>query len=244
MLEKKEVYYCETCHNSIPKGKFCPDCGVHNKGEKATFKSLFTNSISEVFSVEKGLIHNFKITFSKPHDIVWSYFNGIRNKYAAPGKFLLYTLFLLGAIYLINPNISALNISVQGESTNALTGSKLFLIFILPILSISSKIVFWKNKGIAIHIISMVYIFLPRFVIVSIVMIIINTAPGHHWSQPLIILILLSNTFWTNTIVQRNNSSILQKISFTVLQFIALLAMIVLIIAGSILIGDFSFSVQ
>jgi hypothetical protein len=113
MLEKKGLYLCDSCQNSLAKGKFCPDCGVHNLGKQATFKTIFTNSFSEVLSVEKGLIYNFKTTFTNPREIVWSYFNGIRNKYAAPDKFLLYTLFFLGAIYLIDPEFGAIEVTVQ-----------------------------------------------------------------------------------------------------------------------------------
>lgn len=239
MSDKKEAYYCETCQNPIPKGKFCPDCGVHNKGEKSTFKSLFTNSLSEVLSVEKGLIYNFKMTFSNPHEIVWSYFNGMRNKYAAPGKFLLYTLFFLGATYLIDTKFSALDLTIQDESANALTGTKIFLILIIPLLSISSKIVFWKNKGIALHIISMIYLFLPRFVIATLLVTIINLSIGQHWSQPLIFLIMILYTLWTNVIVQKRDSSFFQKAGLTVLQFLVILVVLTFLIAGFIIIGGF-----
>lgn len=240
MLEKKEIYFCDSCQNSIPIGKYCPDCGVYNKGKKSTLKTIFTNAFSEVFSVEKGLFHNFIITFSKPHDIVWSYFNGIRNKYAAPGKFLLYTLFILGAIYLIDPHFGVLDIDVQGETTNALTGTKIFLILIIPLLSLTSKLVFWKNKGIAIHVISMVYLFLSRFVIVSAIITIINLTIGQHWSIQLLVLIMIFNTFWTNVTVQKNDSSVLQKVGFMFLQFIVMLVLIGLIIIGLILFGSFN----
>lgn len=238
MLEKKEVYYCERCHNSIPKGKFCPDCGVHNKGDKSTFKSLFTNSISEVLSVEKGLIYNFKMTFSNPHEIVWSYFNGIRNKYAAPGKFLLYTLFFLGAIYLVDPEFGAIQVDVNGESTSGLTGTKLFLVLIIPILSLSSKIVFWKNKGLAIHTISMLYMFLPRFVIATLLITIINLSIGQHWTQPLLALFLILHTLWSNTMVFKKNITTLQRAGLTLLQLLAVLGVIAFLFLIFILTGS------
>ncbi|PHR46428.1 MAG: hypothetical protein COA32_11280 [Fluviicola sp.] len=230
MLEKKEVYYCESCQNSISRGKYCPDCGVYNLGKKSTFNTLFTNSLSEVFSVEKGLFYNFKITFTKPHDIVWSYFNGVRNKYAAPGKFLLYTLFFLGAIYLLDPKFGALDLIVDGESTNGLTGTKVFLILIIPILSISSKVVFWKNKGIALHILSMIYLFLPRFVLATLLITIIKLSIGLHWSEPLLFFLMIFHTMWANVLVQKKTASILQKVGLTFLQFLTMLALITLFI--------------
>lgn len=240
MLEKKETYYCDSCQSSIKKGKYCPDCGVHNLGEKATFKTIFTNSFSEVLSVEKGLIYNFKTTFTNPHDIVWSYFNGIRNKYAAPGKFLLYTLFFLGAIYLIDPEFGAVEVTANGESTSGLTGTKIFLILIIPVLSLSSKIVFWKNRGLAVHIISMIYLFLPRFVVATVLITIINLSIGQHWSQPLIVIFLIFHTLWSNVIVQKKNSTVLQKTGLTLLQLLAMLGVITLLLLSLILIGSFN----
>lgn len=238
MLEERELYYCESCKNSIPKGKFCPDCGLHNKGEKSTLKTIFTNSLTEVFSVEKGLLYNFKTTFTEPHEIVWSYFNGIRNKYAAPGKFLLYTLFFLGAIYLIDPNFGALEVQYQDESTNSLTGTKIFLIFIIPLLSVSSKIVFWRNKGLAVHILSMIYLFLPRFVIAALLVTVANFSIGPGWSQPLIFLFMIFHTMWTNVRVQKKDPSVSQRIGFTALQFLSMLAIIIILLIILSLIGD------
>jgi hypothetical protein len=244
VLDKKETYYCNSCQNSIVKGKYCPDCGVYNSGKKSSLKSLFSNVFSEALSFEKGLFHNFKLTFSKPNEIVWSYFNGIRNKYAAPGKFFLYTLLILGVIYLIDPEFGVLDVTVEEESTNALTGTKIFLILITPLLSITSKIVFWRNKGMAIHVISIVYLFLPRFVIVSAIITAINLSIGQNWSQPLLVLILLLNTFWTNVTVQKIDSTILQKIGFMLLQLTVMLGLITLIIIGFILFGNFDLQVN
>jgi len=239
MLEKNQSYYCSLCQNNVPKGSFCPGCGIHNKGEKSTLNTIFKNSISQVFSVEKGLIHNFRATFLKPNDVVWSYYYGIRNKYASPGKFLLYTLFILGTIFLIDPEFGAVNVIVDGESTNSLTGTKLFIVFIIPFLSLTSKIVFWRNNGFAIHVISVVYIFLPRFVIVAILITILNFWLGQHWSQALFVLIMLAVTFWTNAVVQKKSLSVLQKLGLTVIQFITFLGIIVLVIGVGVLLGYF-----
>lgn len=230
MLDKKEIYYCESCENSVAKGKYCPDCGTHNIGEKSNFKTLITNSISEVFSFEKGLYYNFKVTFTKPHDIVWSYYNGIRNKYAAPGRFFLYTLFFLGALYLIDPNFGVLDISINNESTSALTGTKLFLILIIPLLSISSKIVFWKNKGMALHILSMIYLFLPRFVIATVLITILNISFESNWFQLLVFFLAILHTMWSNALVQRGTISTLQKVGLTILQFLLLIGLTLLIL--------------
>lgn len=244
MLEQKEIYNCESCNNSISKGKYCPDCGVYNSGQKATLKTLFSNAISEVLSFEKGLFYNFKASFIKPHEVVWSYFNGIRNKYAPPGRILLYTLFFLGALYLLDPNFGALDISVNEEATDSLTGTKFFLILIIPFLSISSKIVFWKNKGIAVHILSMLYLFLPRFVIATILITIINLSIGSSWSQLIIFFLMIFHTLWTNVFVQKKNVSILQKLGFMTLQFLVMLALItfffllIVIISGTDLIVE------
>lgn len=213
-------------------------------GEKSTFKTLFTNSLSELFSVEKGLFYNFKITFTKPHDIVWSYFNGIRNKYAAPGKFLLYTLFFLGVIYLIDPNFGAMDVTIGEESAGSLTGTKIFLILIIPLLSVSSKIVFWKNKGIAVHILSMIYLFLPRFVIATLLITIIKLSIGPHWSEPLLFSLMIFHTMWTNVLVQKKTASVLQKIGLTFLQFLSMLVIIALSILLILLIAGDSLEVS
>lgn len=241
MKDNKEAYYCGSCQNSIPKGKYCIDCGTHYLGKKSTLKSLFINSLTEVFSVEKGLFYNFKVAFTKPHDIVWSYFNGVRNKYAAPGKFLLYTLFFIGAIYLIDPDFGALKVEFQDESPNSLTGTKVFLILIIPILSLSSKIVFWRNKGLAVHLLSMIYLFLPRFVITAVLITFVNLSIGSSWSQPLLFLFMIFHTMWTNVRVQKKDPSVSQRIGFTALQFLTMLAILTLLL---IIIGGISFNIN
>lgn len=243
MINQSGAYNCKTCQNNVPKGQFCPSCGVYNQGEKSTLKGIFSNAVSEVFSVEKGLIHNFKATFLQPHDVVWSYFNGLRNKYATPGKFLLYTLFILGAIFYIDPQFGAVDIVVEGESANSLTATKIFIVCIIPFLTLTSKIVFWKNNGLAIHLISMVYIFLPRFVIASIVISILNFTVGQNWLQPLLVLILLAVTFWVNVKVQKNSPTILKLIGLTLLQYMAFLGLIVLLLGLGVVLGNIDFLV-
>lgn len=244
MIEQKEIYTCKSCNNSIPKRKYCPDCGVYNSGQKATFKTLFSNAISEVLSFEKGLFYNFKVSFTQPNDVVWSYFNGIRNKYAAPGRILLYTLFFLGILYLIDPNFGALDISINNESTSSLTGTKLFLILIIPFLSISSKIVFWKNKGLAVHMLSMIYLFLPRFVITTILITIINLSIGASWSQLLIFVLMIFHTMWTNVLVQKKNASTIQKLGFTILQFLVMFVLIIFFFLSIVVISGTEFIVS
>ncbi len=226
-MKKNRTYYCETCDNSIAEGKYCPDCGLHYSGQKSSIQNIFKDLLAQVFSVEKGIIHNFSLTFSRPKTVVWSYFNGIRNKYAAPGHFLLYALFILGALHLIAPEIGFLNLSFDGEVDNQINGNKFFLIFIIPLLTVTSKIVFWKSaRGIALHVITIIYLFIPRFVIASLFIALFNLTVGEHWIQSIITLFLMLHALWTNVTVQKQAPSVLEKLGFTLLQIIVFLTVL------------------
>ncbi|MGM0478038.1 MAG: hypothetical protein ACQERC_02360 [Bacteroidota bacterium] len=229
-MTEKSTYYCEKCKNTIPKGKYCPDCGVHNSGEKSSLKKIFKDIFAQVFSVEKGIIHNFTLTFSHPHILIWSYYKGIRNKFAAPGKFLLYALLILGTLYLINPNIGFLKLTLEGEIQTPVNGNKFFLIFIIPLLTITSKIVFWRRiKGLTLHIIAVIYLFIPRFVIASLIIALFDLTIGQHWVQSLISSLIMLHTFWANVAVQKDQPGVLQKLGYTLLQLIVLLGLILVL---------------
>ena len=242
MNPQETTYQCQECNREVPKGKYCPTCGLYNFGKRATVMIFITNALSQILSLEKGLFFNFKVALQKPKELVWTYYEGIRRKYASPGRFILYTLFLLGLLYFIFPESSFFNLTFEEESADSITTNKFFLFFIIPLLTITSKIVFWRKvSGIAIHVISMVYIILPRFIITLILLIIFNQFTDSSIFYLILILTLLLSIFWSNTCVFLSTSSFFKKVGFTLLQFAVVLIILLVILFGFALLESASF---
>ena len=242
MSPLKNTYHCNECNKDVLKGQYCTTCGLYNFGEKATVGIFIKNALSQVLSLERGLFFNFKIALTNPKQLVWTYFEGIRRKYASHGGFVLYTLFLMGLFYLIFPGSAFFNLTIQDESAESITTNKFFLVIIIPLLTISSKLTFWRKvPGIAAHLISMVYVILPRFIITSIILIIGREFVDHDLLYQLLVLGLLFWIFWSNTNVFLTSPSFIQKLGFALLQFVILCGILLVILSIFILLDSASF---
>lgn len=87
---------CSICSNEIIKN-YCPECGQYFKAEKITTSSILKEMFSNVFSLEKSVINNFKMGLFHSKELIENYWKGFRGFYYSPSRFLtiaaLFTLF-------------------------------------------------------------------------------------------------------------------------------------------------------
>jgi hypothetical protein len=89
---------CENEHNH----KFCPECGEKVDVPKITFSSIFSEGLSRITNMDKGLLFNLKNLLLDPKRIVNDYINGKRKNIFNPISFLLIciTFYLIGESFL------------------------------------------------------------------------------------------------------------------------------------------------
>tara|TARA_B100000508_G_scaffold141092_1_gene146465 strand:- start:136909 stop:137643 length:735 start_codon:yes stop_codon:yes gene_type:complete len=165
-MHQVENHSCKTCEGVVDPGKYCPDCGLHNIGKKSGLWNFILEGVEQIVSLEKGFIQGFKNSLINPRNIVMDYYCGYRNHSPSPGKMVLYTLLSLGVLYLVFGRIGALDVTISGEQKDDFNSLKLFMIILIPFMVLSSKFLYWKSfKGLVIHMVSIAFLFLPRFII-------------------------------------------------------------------------------
>lgn len=165
-MHKVNNHSCSVCEGLVAPGKYCPECGLHNIGKNTGFWDFMREGVEQVVSLENGFILGFKNSLVSPRSLVLNYYQGYRNQSPSPGKMVLYTFLSLGVLYLVFGKLGVLDITISGEKEDDFTAIKAFIIILIPFMVFSSKILYWKrSKGLVIHMISIAFLFLPRFII-------------------------------------------------------------------------------
>ena len=169
--------------------------------------------------------------FKQPRLVVCSYYEGYRNRFASPGKILLFVLIIMGLIYYFRDISGGINVLVEDESSSSidpLTSLKLVLLLLIPYMSLTSKLIFFtKARGFMLHVISIGYLFLPRLLIL-IVLIAIVELFDLDAIIPVLLLLTMFSTFFANTKIFKEKPSLFNTLVFALIQFILFLALIVL----------------
>jgi hypothetical protein len=239
--------FCDQCNKELRAKEHCNICGVYNTGGNTTLYSLVSDALSQFISVEKGFIQTILSSFKNPRRLVLSYYEGYRNRFASPGKILIFTLIVLGLIYYFGEHKESTSITINDEEDlfDPLTSLKLTLLLLIPYLSISSKIVFYtKLNSWIIHIISMLYLFLPRLLLITVLL---NTLPLFIKTIDsisfLLVLIMLISTFTANSRVFCDKIQFPKVVFLGLIQLIVFTGLILLTIALlSLLFVDWNFT--
>jgi hypothetical protein len=115
---------------------------------------------------------------------------------------------------------------------------------LIPYLSISSKIVFYKNvNSWIVHIISMFYLFLPRLLLITVLLNTLQLFIDTDSITILVILVLLISTFTANSRVFCDKIQFPKALILGVIQLIVFTGLILLTIALlSLLFVDWDFT--
>jgi len=130
---------CSVCSTEITEN-YCPKCGQYYKNERITIKTIFSDLFGNIFSLEKSFFKNIKTGLLQPKMLVTNYWNGYRNYFYSPSKFLtIASLFFILQISFVK---DFFGIYVYSKFAQQFT-----LLFILIIvLSFSSFITYFKFK--------------------------------------------------------------------------------------------------
>lgn len=223
---------CDHCKGTVQPGKYCPECGLHNIGKSTGFWDFMREGIEQVISVENGFILGIKNSLTSPRSLVLDYYYGYRNHSPSPGKMVLYTLLALGFIYLVFGETGFFDVTISGVKKDEFNGIKIFMIILIPYIVFSSKLLYWKKfRGIVIHMMSIAFLFLPRFVI----LVAVCSFLGYMTNEPSLYLNigLILTLFWffyMNAVVM-GVSGILKKVLFAVLHFVLFISLMLFTIA-------------
>lgn len=144
---------------------YCSRCGQRLSESPTTTLSLISDFLSNFFSLEKSAFATIFKILQDPYPIVQNYYSGYRNYYASPGKILLYGIAVV-ALHLSFVNDTVMGLSLSVENFNA---SYLFWIVLCPVLLFCSYITFIRiEKGLAKHLISLIYIASSLFIAITI----------------------------------------------------------------------------
>lgn len=145
---------------------YCNRCGQKLSESPTTVFSLINDFLSNIFSIERSAFATILKILKDPQPIVENYYSGFRNYYASPGKILFYGIAVV-ALHLSFVNDTVMGLSLTVENFNALY---LFWIVLCPVLLLCSYITFIRiEKGIAKHLISLIYIASSLFIVITIV---------------------------------------------------------------------------
>jgi hypothetical protein len=107
--------FCDQCNKELKAKEHCNICGVYNTGKNTTLYSLASDALSQFLSVEKGFLKTILSSLKTPRRVVLSYYEGYRNRFASPGRILIFTLIVLGLIYYFGGYKESTSIRINEE---------------------------------------------------------------------------------------------------------------------------------
>lgn len=211
---------CSICSTEI-KENYCPKCGQYYNNERISIKTIFSDLFGNIFSLEKSFFKNIKTGLLQPKLLVTNYWNGFKNYFYSPSKFLtIASLFFILQISFVK---DFFGIYVYSKLAQQFT-----LLFVLVItLSFSSFIVYLKfKKNFYEHLILNIYnvsLWSIIFVPISIILSLLNT--NKDIKTGFIIFYILLIVIWNSkvfemTIVKRFYHIILNIVLLTILPII------------------------
>ncbi|MEL0454615.1 DUF3667 domain-containing protein [Flavobacteriaceae bacterium SZ-1-7] len=93
---------CKNCNTPIlAEQNYCPECGAKVIRNRLTLKNLFQNFTETFFNYDNKLLQTFLNLFKKPEDVIGSYIDGVRKKYANPISYFGIAITVSGLYLLI-----------------------------------------------------------------------------------------------------------------------------------------------
>jgi len=150
---------CKNCQASlIPESDYCYTCGGKIIRNRLTLKNLFEHFSETFLNYDNKFLQTFIKLFTKPEDVIGSYINGTRKKYADVISYFAIALTITGIEwYILNTFFPELidmsSITVEGQEALANKNmelvqkySSIMLMLFVPIYAVMSKLVFYTLK--------------------------------------------------------------------------------------------------
>ena len=220
---------CSVCNTPVEKN-YCGQCGQRAIGKNATIASLVTDSLSNLFYLEKSVFGTILKIIQNPKAIVLNYYAGFRNYYSSPGKLLLYAVATIALhITFINSNVLGMVINIKNVSTQYF-----FWIMHLPIVLLISYLAFVRQiESIAKHIISVIYISSAWFILFTIIDDLIILSIGDILGNLAFIVFVLVTFIWNSRVFSKERKPI-RVILNTFLQLgIYIIIVLILVLASN-----------
>ena len=161
---------CKNCNDSLRTDyQFCPACGAKVIRNRLSIRGLIEDFKDRFLNIDNTLFRTVTHLFTKPDVVILNYINGVRGRYLNPVSYITLSLFFTGLVYLMQkqffPELMDIDLMLQGSKTNNAAYDEqvreavekmmdfmvnnLYLITFatLPFLALTSKLVFWKMKG-------------------------------------------------------------------------------------------------
>ena len=166
--------YCTVCKIDS-EGNYCSHCGQQIQRQKTTFFSMIADIVLKAVDVEKSVFASIFILLKNPKLIIVNFWDGYRNYYPSPGKFLLYAI-AVAALHIAYVDKHVMGILINIDYINPQIA---FWIIILPFLTLAPYLTFVKKKiSFTKHLIANLYIAACFFILVTVMCDIIKLTYG------------------------------------------------------------------
>ncbi len=178
---------CSICNKKL-NGEYCNSCGQQFTGKKLDLKSFFGDLSSNVFDIDKSLIINLYQIIRFPKKVIENFWNGYRNYYYNPGKFLFYFITIAGlSSILLKNSLFGLNLLSEGLMSTQF----IFILLYYPFHIASSYLAYWRNhKTIVEHATASIYLISALGIILLVIQNIFTVFEWSKENDPIWILIL------------------------------------------------------
>jgi len=205
---------CSNCGTKIA-GKYCPECGQKYTARRISILSLLHEFLDSFFALDGSFWRNFVVILSNPRLIVENYWNGFRNYYFSPFRFIIISTLFLGLNFLITTN-KFLEIKISTNSPYVTLPVVMYVIF-LPIFTLTTRAIYFRFKrNFLEHLVLNSYTMAIWTIVFSIISILINEVGIDLAYNTFILLYLLSIIIWNSLIF---DISKMKRVFFVLLHF-------------------------
>ena len=150
---------CKNCHSILNEDlNYCPSCGGKIIRNRLTLKNLLQHFSESYLNYDNKFLKTFINLFKKPEDVIGSYIEGTRRKYADVISYFAIAITLSGLqMFILNKFFpEAIDISymatqgteeIQRKNLQIIQEYQSFIMMLsIPVYALMSKIVFLKFK--------------------------------------------------------------------------------------------------
>lgn len=156
---------CTAC-NELVTDSYCSNCGQKAGERKTTLRTMFTDLVTNIFSLERSVFATMFKLLVDPQRVIDNYWLGHRGYFASPGKVFFYGL-AFAALHIAYVNKEILGVSME---LNNLQAQVFFWMLFFPMLAMSSVLTFIrKRQPVTRHLISLLYLGSTFFLIFTVI---------------------------------------------------------------------------
>lgn len=111
---------CKNCETTLKnKDGYCSNCGARVIEERITLAFIFKELLDKVLSVDNKLLKTFCHLFTRPHQVIDGYINGIRKRYFNPFSYLLISITLAGISFYLMKNFAIHSLEIAPSTSSS-----------------------------------------------------------------------------------------------------------------------------